>query len=162
MMRLFLAELKKLLLLFKADPRALAAGLIAPTVILLVFALTFGGFTSLKLAWVDEDESSYSAQLEESIFSQISPLGDRPYFEAVVAEREEAQALYDAGKVNGIVACSEGFGAALARGEKWRHRLQLQQLQHRHGEKVCASIWRKASSISTAPPTAICSLRCVR
>lgn len=26
MMRLFLAELKKLLLLFKADPRALAAG----------------------------------------------------------------------------------------------------------------------------------------
>ena len=73
MMRLFLAELKKLLLLFKADPRALAAGLIAPTVILLVFALTFGDFTSLKLAWVDEDESSYSAQLEESIFSQISP-----------------------------------------------------------------------------------------
>lgn len=117
MMRLFLAELKKLLMLFKADPRALAAGLIAPTVILLVFALTFGDFTSLKLAWVDEDESSYSAQLEESIFSQISPLGDRPYFEAVVAEREEAQALYDAGKVNGIVACSEGFGAALARGE---------------------------------------------
>ena len=99
MMRLFLAELKKLLLLFKADPRALAAGLIAPTVILLVFALTFGDFTSLKLAWVDEDESSYSAQLEESIFSQISPLGDRPYFEAVVAEREEAQALYDAGTV---------------------------------------------------------------
>ena len=47
MMRLFLAELKKLLLLFKADPRALAAGLIAPTVILLVFALTFGDFTSL-------------------------------------------------------------------------------------------------------------------
>lgn len=117
MMRLFLAELEKLLLLFKADPRALAAGLIAPTVILLVFALTFGDFTSLKLAWVDEDESSYSAQLEESIFSQISPLGDRPYFEAVPAEREEAQALYDAGKVNGIVACSEGFGAALARGE---------------------------------------------
>ena len=117
MMRLFLAELKKLLMLFKAAPRALAAGLIAPTVILLVFALTFGDFTSLKLAWVDEDGSTYSAQLEESIFSQISPLGDRPYFEAVVAEREEAQALYDAGKVNGIVACSEGFGAALARGE---------------------------------------------
>lgn len=117
MMRLFLAELKKLLLLFKADPRALAAGLIAPTVILLVFALTFGDFTSLKLAWVDEDGSTYSAQLEESIFSQISPLGDRPYFEAVPAEREEAQALYEAGKVNGIVACSEGFGAALARGE---------------------------------------------
>ena len=117
MMRLFLAELKKLLLLFKADPRALAAGLIAPTVILLVFALTFGDFTSLKLAWVDEDGSAYSAQLEESIFSQISPLGDRPYFEAVPAEREEAQALYESGKVNGIVACSEGFGAALARGE---------------------------------------------
>lgn len=100
MMRLFLAELEKLLLLFKADPRALAAGLIAPTVILLVFALTFGDFTSLKLAWVDEDGSTYSAQLEESIFSQISPLGDRPYFEAVVAEREEAQARGENGVID--------------------------------------------------------------
>ena len=151
MMRLFLAELKKLLLLFKADPRALAAGLIAPTVILLVFALTFGDFTSLKLAWVDEDESSYSAQLEESIFSQISPLGDRPYFEAVPAEREEAQALYESGKVNGIVACSEGFGAALARGENGVIDYSFNNYNT-----------DKASSISTAPPTAICSLRCVR
>ena len=117
MMRLFLAELKKLLLLFKADPRALAAGLIAPTVILLVFALTFGDFTSLKLAWVDEDESAYSAQLAQSIFSQVSPLGDKPYFEAVPAGRAEAQALYDAGRVNGVIVVGAGFGDALARGE---------------------------------------------
>lgn len=117
MMRLFLAELRKLLLLFKADPRALAAGLIAPTVILLIFALTFGDFTSLKLAWVDEDASAYSAQLEESIFSQVSPLGDRPYFEAVPADREEAQSLYEAGKVNGMIVVGEGFGAALVQGK---------------------------------------------
>lgn len=117
MMRLFLAELKKLLLLFKADPRALAAGLIAPTVILLVFALTFGDFTSLKLAWVDEDESAYSAQLEASVFSQVSPLGDKPYFEAVPAGRAEAQALYNTGRVNGVIVVGAGFGDALARGE---------------------------------------------
>lgn len=117
MMRLFLAEWRKLLLLFRADPRALAAGLIAPTVILLVFALTFGDFTALKLAWVDEDESVYSAQLEESIFSQRSPLGDRPYFEAVEADRAEAQALYEAGKISGMIVVGEGFGAALAQGE---------------------------------------------
>ena len=37
-MRVFAAELKKLLILFKADPKSLVAGIIAPTIILIVFA----------------------------------------------------------------------------------------------------------------------------
>ena len=47
-MRVFAAELKKLLILFKADPKSLVAGIIAPTIILIVFAFTFGDFTSLN------------------------------------------------------------------------------------------------------------------
>ena len=54
-MRVFAAELRKLLLRLRADPRSLMAGIIAPTVILIVFAITFGDFTSLKLAYVNED-----------------------------------------------------------------------------------------------------------
>lgn len=146
---------------FQGPIPALAAGLIAPTVILLVFALTFGDFTSLKLAWVDEDGSTYSAQLEESIFSQISPLGDRPYFEAVVAEREEAQALYDAGKVNGIVACSEGFGAALARGENGVIDYSFNNYNTDMAKNLRLYL-EEGILVSTAPPTAICSLRCAR
>ena len=115
-MRVFAAELKKLLILFKADPKSLAAGIIAPTIILIIFALTFGDFNPLKLAWVNEDRGPYGAMLEEAVFSQISPLGDRPYFEEFAAGYEQAMELYNQGKVNGVIVVGEDFSSALSGG----------------------------------------------
>ena len=115
-MRVFLAELKKLLILFKADPKSLAAGIIAPTIILVIFALTFGDFNPLKLAWVNEDRGPYGAMLEEAVFSQISPLGDRPYFEEFAAGYDAAMELYNQGKVNGVIVVGEDFSSALSGG----------------------------------------------
>ncbi len=115
-MRVFAAELKKLLILFKADPKSLAAGIIAPTIILVIFALTFGDFNPLKLAWVNEDRGPYGAMLEEAVFSQISPLGDRPYFEEFAAGYEQAMELYNQGKVNGVIVVGEDFSSALSGG----------------------------------------------
>jgi ABC-2 type transport system permease protein len=115
-MRVFAAELKKLFLLFRADPKSIAAGIIAPTIILIVFAFTFGDFTALRLAFVNEDEGNYGAMLEESVFSQISPLGQNPYFEEIKADRETAFALYDSGKVNGVLVVGEKFSADLQNG----------------------------------------------
>lgn len=115
-MRVFAAELKKLLILFRADPKSLAAGIIAPTIILIIFALTFGDFNPLKLAWVNEDRGPYGAMLEEAVFSQISPLGDRPYFEEFAAGYEQAMELYNQGKVNGVIVVGEDFSSALSGG----------------------------------------------
>ena len=115
-MRVFAAELKKLLILFRADPKSLAAGIIAPTIILIIFALTFGDFNPLKLAWVNEDRGPYGAMLEEAVFSQISPLGDRPYFEEFAAGYEQAIELYNQGKVNGVIVVGEDFSSALSGG----------------------------------------------
>ncbi len=115
-MRVFAAELKKLLILFRADPKSLAAGIIAPTIILIIFALTFGDFNPLKLAWVNEDSGPYGAMLEEAVFSQISPLGDRPYFEEFAAGYEQAMELYNQGKVNGVIVVGEDFSSALSGG----------------------------------------------
>ena len=115
-MRVFAAELKKLLILFRADPKSLAAGVIAPTIILIIFALTFGDFNPLKLAWVNEDRGPYGAMLEEAVFSQISPLGDRPYFEEFAAGYEQAMELYNQGKVNGVIVVGEDFSSALSGG----------------------------------------------
>ena len=115
-MRVFTAELKKLLILFRADPKSLAAGIIAPTIILIIFALTFGDFNPLKLAWVNEDRGPYGAMLEEAVFSQISPLGDRPYFEEFAAGYEQAMELYNQGKVNGVIVVGEDFSSALSGG----------------------------------------------
>ena len=115
-MRVFAAELKKLLILFRADPKSLAAGIIAPTIILIIFALTFGDFNPLKLAWVNEDRGPYGAMLEEAVFSQISPLGDRPYFEELAAGYDAAMELYNQGKVNGVIVVGEDFSSALSGG----------------------------------------------
>jgi len=116
-MRIFIAELKKLFLLFRADPKSIVAGIIAPTIILIVFAFTFGDFTSLKLAFVNEDRGAYGTMLEKSIFSQISPLGQNPYFEEVEADHDTAFDLYAQGKVNGVVVVGEGFSADLQNGK---------------------------------------------
>ena len=116
-MNLFIRELRKLLALTKADPKSLAAGVIAPTVILVIFALTFGNFVALKLAVVNDDADALGAAFEETVFSQTSPLSGEPYFEAIEADAGEAQELYEQGRVNGILTIPEDFSARLGSGE---------------------------------------------
>ena len=116
-MNLFIQELKKLLALTKADPKSLAAGVIAPTVILVIFALTFGNFVALKLAVVNDDAGELGAVFQETVFSQTSPLSGEPYFEAIEADAVEAQELYDRGLVNGILTIPDDFSKRLASGE---------------------------------------------
>lgn len=116
-MNLFIQELKKLLALTKADPKSLAAGVIAPTVILIIFALTFGNFVALKLAVVNDDAGELGTVFQEAVFSQTSPLSGKPYFEAIEADAEEAQELYEQGLVNGILTIPEDFSERLASGK---------------------------------------------
>ena len=116
-MNLFIRELRKLLALTKADPKSLAAGIIAPTVILVIFALTFGNFVALKLAVVNDDAGAFGAAFEETVFSQTSPLSGEPYFEAIEADAGEAQELYEQGRVNGILTIPEDFSERLGSGD---------------------------------------------
>lgn len=118
-MSVFLYELKKLLMLFKADPKSIAAGVIAPTIILIVFAFTFGNFVSLKLAVVNDDQGEHGTQLIDAVFRQVSPLGDNPYFaEVEVANEKDAFSLYDKGEVNGILVINNDFSQKVDAGEK--------------------------------------------
>lgn len=116
-MNLFVQELKKLLALTKADPKSLAAGIIAPTVILIIFALTFGNFVSLKLAVVNGDVGTLGSAFEETVFSQTSPLSGEPYFEAIEVNDDEARKLYEQGRVNGILTIPDDFSERLESGE---------------------------------------------
>lgn len=115
-MNLFIQELKKLLMLTKADPKSLAAGIIAPTVILIIFALTFGNFVALRLAVVNEDAGKYGIEFQATAFSQTSPLSGDAYFEAVETNCVEAQELYEQGRVNGILTIPEDFSERLESG----------------------------------------------
>lgn len=116
-MNLFIQETGKLLRLTKADPKSLAAGIIAPTVILVIFALTFGNFTSLKLAVVNDDAGEMGAAFQEAVFSQASPLSGEPYFEAVESDAATAQKLYEEGRVNGVLTIPEDFSERFASGD---------------------------------------------
>lgn len=109
MMGVFRAELKKLLRMLRRDPKSLMAGVIAPTVILLIFFLTLGNFASLKIAYVNNDTGFYSKELENAIFSQISPLGNRPYFEEENVKYEEAIELFKEDRISGIIVVNENF-----------------------------------------------------
>ena len=134
-MNLFVRELRKLLALTKADPKSLAAGIIAPTIILVIFALTFGNFVALKLAVVNDDAGALGTAFEETVFSQTSPLSGEPYFEAIEADAGKAQELYEQGRVNGILTIPEDFSARLWVRRARAGALRVRQLQHRHGEE---------------------------
>lgn len=116
-MNLFIQETGKLLRLTKADPKSLAAGIIAPTIILIIFALTFGNFASLKLAVVNDDAGEVGAAFQEAVFSQASPLSGEPYFEAVESDAATAQELYEEGRVNGVLTIPEDFSERFASGD---------------------------------------------
>lgn len=109
-MKLFIQELKKLLLIFAADPRPLAAGIIAPSIILIAFTLIFGNLTSLPVSFVNNDSGSYSILLEKTIFSTISPLGNVPYFRSIhVSSEAEALELFTEGSIVAVITVPKDF-----------------------------------------------------
>lgn len=116
-MRVFLAELKKLFILFRSDLKALGAGIIPPTVILIAFAVTVGNFSSIDIAYINTDAATYGSTLENSIFSQLSPLGPKEYFNETSTNYEEAMQLYNDGEITAIVIVPENFSEQLAAGE---------------------------------------------
>lgn len=108
-MKIFKLECEKLFVLLRNDMKSLLAGIIAPTVILLIFFLTLGNFVPLDIAFVDEDNTSYSKAFEKMLFEQISPLGNFPYFSENKIDKDNAFALYEKGRVNGVVVIENGF-----------------------------------------------------
>ncbi len=116
-MSLFVQEFRKLLMLIKADPKSLVAGIIAPTVILVIFAFTFGDFAALKLAVVNEDAGTMGDELVRAIQAQSSPLSGEPYFELIAATPEDARDLYESDKVNGVLSIPADFSERLASGQ---------------------------------------------
>ena len=116
-MSLYIHELRKLWRIFLADPKPLAAGVIAPSLILICFALVFGNFSSLPLAIVNQDSGAEGALLETEILTQISPLGNAPYFSKSGDTIEVAEREMQEGKVMGILVIPEDFTRRIQAGD---------------------------------------------
>ncbi len=105
----FAAELRKLVRLLRADPRAVAAGVIAPTAILLIFWITFGNMAPLSVAVINHDAGDLGGKLAEHVLAQTSPAGGRPYFISPTSNQNEALALYETGRIAGVVIIGDDF-----------------------------------------------------
>ncbi|NOY10425.1 MAG: ABC transporter permease [Spirochaetes bacterium] len=121
-MVLLMEELKKLWKLFAADPKPVAAGLIAPTMILIVFWLIFGNLTSLPIIIINNDTGVYGEKLKSEILSQVSPLGNVPYFSQVKFKQEdhnkkvsslaESNKMFLKGAVAAIIVIPKDFSSS--------------------------------------------------
>jgi len=109
-MQLFWMELKKLFLLFRADPKSVGGGFIAPSLMLVMFYLIFGHLASFPLAIVNQDAGTWGMTLEDSILTQISPLGNIPYFAKQSYKTvEEALSAYQQGRLVGVLVIPADF-----------------------------------------------------
>lgn len=108
-MRLFLEEMRKIRRIFRADPKPILAGIIAPTAILVVFALTFGSFKPFPVSVVNHDRGPLGEALQQEILGQISPLGAIPYFRNAEPDQEAAMRKYQAGQLLGVIVIPEDF-----------------------------------------------------
>lgn len=94
-MKLFRAELKKIGIIVRSDPRSILAGLIAPSLVLILFSLLFGGLSPFPLGIVNKDAGPWGARLEQEILGQVSPLGDIPYFAKKETEERAAVQAFE-------------------------------------------------------------------
>lgn len=108
-MNAFIKELKKLWRLFRFDPKAILAGIIAPTAILLVFALTIGNICPNPIAIVNYDGGNLGKQLKNEIVSQISPAGKNPYFNNKDLDEQTALNKYQLGELLGVIIIPQDF-----------------------------------------------------
>jgi len=88
-MNLFYQELKKLFIIFISDLKPIAAGLIAPSAVLIIFCLIFGNFSSLPIRILNNDSGDFGEKLRNEIINQISPLGSNPYFEDITKQKNK-------------------------------------------------------------------------
>ncbi|MBN1696766.1 MAG: ABC transporter permease [Spirochaetales bacterium] len=117
-MNRFTAELKKIAVIIANDPRSLAAGIIAPSLVLIMFSLLFGGLSPMPVGIVDNDRGSWGRRLEKEILSQISPLGDIPYFGKKETDYTKSLAEFEKGILTGVLVIPEDFSSCMEHHDK--------------------------------------------
>ena len=112
-MPVFIAELKKLLIIAKSDPKSIVGGIIAPSLLLIIFVLLFGGLSSIAIVIVNKDNGDYGQLLKQEILNTISPLGNKAYFSLLKKNEEEAISDFQKAKLAGIIIIPEDFSQAI-------------------------------------------------
>lgn len=116
-MNLLIKEIKKLLLLFRADPKSIGAGIIPPTVILLAFFFTVGNFSSINISIFNYDDGIYGNMLQNAVLEEKSPLGNQSYFVDINTDLQSAQEMFENNQLYAYLVIPKDFSAQLESGQ---------------------------------------------
>ena len=112
--------MKRLWILFKTefsvwrhDPITALGGILPPALILIAFALLFGGRLSFKIAVVNLDNGSLGKLLRQSFDDVISPLNNMPYYSALDMGLEEAMDAYRKYQIEGVWVIPPDFTSSI-------------------------------------------------
>lgn len=116
--------MKRLWILFKSefsvwrqDPITALGGILPPGLILIAFALLFGGPLSFKIAIVNQDQGSMGMILRGTFDEVISPLNNMPYYQAFDMDYEGAMEAYRNYQVEGVWVIPPDFSRSIESGE---------------------------------------------
>jgi len=116
-MKRFWILFKSEFFVWKQDPITALGGILPPALILIAFALLFGGRLSFKVAVVNQDEGLMGSILRESFDEVISPLNNLPYYLALDMSLEEAMNAYQGYEVEGVWVIPPGFTRSIEQGD---------------------------------------------
>ena len=102
---------------WRYDPITALGGVLPPALILIAFALLFGGRLSFKIAVVNQDQGAYGEVLVGSFDEVISPLNNMPYYLALDMDIEEAMAAYEKYQVEGVWVIPPDFSSSIESGK---------------------------------------------
>ena len=117
--------MRRLWIIFKSefkvwrhDPITAVGGILPPALILIAFALLFGGRLSFKVAVVNQDQGFLGNVLKQSFDEVNSPLNNVPYYQAIDMNLDDAMGAYESFKVEGVWVIPPDFTQSIEAGKK--------------------------------------------
>jgi ABC-2 type transport system permease protein len=155
--------MKRLWILFKSefnawrhDPITAMGGILPPSLILIAFALLFGGRLSFKVAVVNLDQGPYGAVLRQTFDEVISPLNNMLYYHVEDMDEGEALQAFETYRVDGVWIIPPNFSSRLESGEYPSITMYLNNYidDRAKNHRIYSSeiIWRFYEKIGQPPP----------
>jgi ABC-2 type transport system permease protein len=155
-MKRFWILLKSEFNVWRHDPITAIGGILPPSLILIAFALLFGGRLSFKVAVVNQDLGSYGAILRQTFDEVISPLNDMPYYSVLDMDEGEASRAFESYRVDGVWVIPSDFSSRLEAGEHPSLTMRLNNYNDDRAKnhRIYASeiIWAFYEKIGQPPP----------
>ncbi len=116
-MKRFWILLKSEFKAWRHDPITAIGGILPPSLILIAFALLFGGRLSFKVAVVNLDQGTFGSVLRQTFDETISPLNDMPYYAVQDMDQDEALSAFENYRIDGVWIIPDDFSSRLEAGE---------------------------------------------